>query len=87
MHELSVATGIFDIVRQYVPPSQAPSVRAVRVRVGETAGLLPESLEFCFGAIVAGTPYSQALLAIDRTPGDELQVVHVEIDDALTEAL
>ncbi len=68
MHEVGVAAGIFDIVRQHVPVSQAALVRAVRVRVGEMAGVLPDSLDFCFGAIVAGTPYSSASLAIERVP-------------------
>jgi hydrogenase nickel incorporation protein HypA/HybF len=68
MHELSVAAGILDVVRQYVPMSQAPLVRTVRLRVGEMAGVLPESLDFCFGAIVAGTPYALASLEIERVP-------------------
>ena len=68
MHELSVAAGILDVVRQHVPMSQAPLVRTVRLRVGEMAGVLPDSLDFCFGAIVAGTPYALASLEIERVP-------------------
>ncbi|HYN10897.1 MAG TPA: hydrogenase maturation nickel metallochaperone HypA [Vicinamibacterales bacterium] len=68
MHELGVAAGILDIVRQHVPVSDARRVRAVRVRLGEIAGVVPDSLDFCFGAIVAGTPYASAFLAIERVP-------------------
>jgi hydrogenase nickel incorporation protein HypA/HybF len=68
MHELSIAQGIVDIVRQYVPERQGPRVASVRVRIGRLSGVVPESLEFCFGAIVAGTPYEAARLQIERVP-------------------
>lgn len=116
MHELSIASGILDIVRQYVPGRDAARVRAVRVRVGDLAGVVPGSLEFCFEAIVAGSAYADAFLEIDEVPalatcgdcgcltrlrrppfdcpacgslgmafqsGDELQVVDVDLDDAV----
>jgi hydrogenase nickel incorporation protein HypA/HybF len=81
MHELGVAESIIDIVRAHVPVEQAPAVREVRVRVGDRAGILIESLEFCFGVAVAGTPYASAVLAVDRVAGDDLHVVHVELAD------
>jgi hydrogenase nickel incorporation protein HypA/HybF len=68
MHELSIAQGIVDIVRQYVPERQGPRVASVRVRVGRLSGVVPDSLEFCFGAIVAGTPYESARLRIEPVP-------------------
>lgn len=66
MHELSVAQGILDLVQDYVPADQAADVRAVTVRLGALSGLVADSLEFCFSAIVAGTPYSGASLSIER---------------------
>jgi len=68
MHEAGIAQGILDIVIQYVPPDRAHAITGVRVRVGEMAGVMPESLEFCFDAIVAGTPYRSAHLAHERVP-------------------
>lgn len=68
MHELGVAQGILDIVREYVPESRLPEVRAVRVRVGGTSGVLAPSLEFCFGAIVADTACAGAFLEIEPVP-------------------
>ena len=68
MHEASVAIGILDIVREHVLAPDALRVRAVRVRVGDMAGVVPESLEFCFEAIVSGTDYASAFLEIDRVP-------------------
>ena len=68
MHELGIASGIFDIVKQYVPEQRAAQVRRVRVRVGEMAGVVPDSLLMCFGAVVADTPYRLAVLDIEHVP-------------------
>ena len=68
MHELGVAEGVLDIVRAHVPPGRARDVRAVRVRIGDWSGVLADSLEFCFGAIVAGTPFASAALDLERVP-------------------
>jgi hydrogenase nickel incorporation protein HypA/HybF len=62
---MGLAAGILDIVRQYVPEAQAPLVRRVTVRVGELAGVQTDSLRFCFDAMVSGTPYAAATLAIE----------------------
>lgn len=79
MHEMGLAEGVLDIVRQHVPLERAAEVREVIVRIGAQAGVLPDSLEFCFSAIVAGTPYASARLAIEQAGGRELQVVAVEL--------
>lgn len=68
MHELSVAQGILDLVQHHVPEDQARDVREVTVRLGALSGIVADSLEFCFSAIVAGTPYEAASLAIERVP-------------------
>ncbi len=70
MHELTLAAGILDIVQHNVRDADAARVRAVRVRVGDLAGVVPDSLAFCFAAIVAGTPYAAAVLEIDRVPAE-----------------
>jgi len=68
MHELGIAQSILDVVRQAVPEDQASAVRWVRIRVGQFSGIVPDSLEFCFRAIVGETPMSQAGLAIEQVP-------------------
>ncbi|HXF99141.1 MAG TPA: hydrogenase maturation nickel metallochaperone HypA [Bacteroidota bacterium] len=68
MHELSLASGILDIVQEYVPRDRRSAVRGVRVRVGSLSGVVPESLEFSFAAIVAGTPLQHASLVIEHVP-------------------
>lgn len=68
MHELGLAQGVLDIVRQHVPEAAAGAVRQVRVRVGTMAGVIPDSLVFCFDAITAGTPFALATLTVDHVP-------------------
>ena len=68
MHEIGVASGILDLVRQHVPASQGPRVRAIRIQIGEMSGVVADSLVFAFDAIAAGTPYAHAFLDIEPTP-------------------
>ncbi len=68
MHELSIAQNIVEIVEQYVPVAARAGVRSVRMRVGRLSGIVPDSLEFSFSAIVAGTPLGSARLDIEHVP-------------------
>jgi hydrogenase nickel incorporation protein HypA/HybF len=68
MHELSVAQSIVDIVGQYVPPAEQERVRKVSVRIGAMAGIVPDSLEFCFAAIIHQTPLARAVMEIEHVP-------------------
>ena len=68
MHELGIAQNILEIVQQYVPKEQTAAVRSIRIRVGPLSGIVPDSLEFCFQAIVHETEMQQARLAIDQLP-------------------
>ena len=68
MHELSIAQSILDIVRQNLPPDQGARVTVVRLRIGAMAGVVTDSLEFCFSAIAAGTEVEGAALDIEHVP-------------------
>lgn len=68
MHELSIAQGIVDIIHQYVSEEDAAGVRSVRLKVGDQAGVVVDSLEFCFAAVTAKTPLQRAHLEIERVP-------------------
>jgi hydrogenase nickel incorporation protein HypA/HybF len=68
MHEFSVAENILDIVRQNYTQEIHGSVLSITVRIGEFAGIVPESLEFCFQAAAQGTPFQNTSLRIDRIP-------------------
>jgi hydrogenase nickel incorporation protein HypA/HybF len=68
MHELGIAQNILEIVQQSVTEEQAESVRWIRIRVGQLSGIVPDSLEFCFQAIIAETKMPKAGLAIEQVP-------------------
>ena len=68
MHELSLAQNIVEIVHQYVPPEESWSVKSVRLKVGDLSGVVADSLDFCFTAIIADTALSGTTLEIDRIP-------------------
>ena len=53
----------------------------VGVRIGELAGIDPESLAFCFEALVKGTEMEPLELVIERGWVDELVFTFLELDD------
>lgn len=67
MHELSIAESIVEIVGENLSSNGGGKLRSVKVRVGELAGVVPDSLEFCFTALTSGTPMEGAKLDIERT--------------------
>lgn len=68
MHELGIAENILQIVQQSIPENRAANVRRVRIRVGQLSGVVPDSLDFCFSAIVNDTEMRQARLEIEQVP-------------------
>ena len=79
MHELSIAQSIVEMVRKHLPAGEMRGVKSVTLKVGDRAGVAPESLEFCFGAASEGTAAQGAKLRIENVPGDELYVVEIEV--------
>ena len=67
MHELSIAESIIEIVKENLSTNGGGEVRSVKVRIGELAGVILDSLDFCFTAITNGTPLEGARLEIERT--------------------
>jgi hydrogenase nickel incorporation protein HypA/HybF len=68
MHELSIAQSIVEIVEQHVTPEDLQLVREVKVTIGEMAGVVPDSLEFCFSAIIVDTALQNSRIAIEYVP-------------------
>jgi hydrogenase nickel incorporation protein HypA/HybF len=74
MHEMSIAQSILDVVRQYAKGNDhardgdVPKVKSIRLRIGEMAGVVPESLRFCFEVASEGTAAQGAELLIDEVP-------------------
>ncbi|NJP50337.1 hydrogenase maturation nickel metallochaperone HypA [Streptomyces sp. SBST2-5] len=69
MHEMSVALSVVDQVEQAARANGARGVRQVRVDIGELAGVVPDSLAFCFELACAGTALEGARLVMRPVPG------------------
>jgi len=68
MHELSIAQNILEIAKEHLPGGASHRVKSIRIRVGEGAGIVRDSLEFCFNAVIAGTEMEGSVLEIERVP-------------------
>jgi hydrogenase nickel incorporation protein HypA/HybF len=68
MHELSIAQNILDIVRQSLPAGETRRVLSVKLKIGDLAGVVTDSLEFCFAAITADTSLDGTRLDIEHVP-------------------
>ncbi|TQL18435.1 hydrogenase maturation nickel metallochaperone HypA [Streptomyces sp. SLBN-134] len=68
MHEMSVALSVVDQVERAARSGGARGVRRVAVDIGELAGVVPDSLSFCFGLACAGTLLEGAELVTRSVP-------------------
>ena len=80
MHEVTVAAGILDAVRAEIAAQKPARAIKVGVRIGEMAGIDPESLAFCFEALVKGTDVEPLQLEIERGSTDELEFCYLELE-------
>lgn len=86
MHEMSIAEGIYDIVRDYAEQNHATKVRGVGLLLGEMAGVEEESLAFSWRVLTQGTPAEGAALKIRHVPligrctkcGKEFHIEHYD---------
>ena len=67
MHEMSIAQSILEVVQEHAGKNEH-RVRIIRLRIGEMAGVVPESLRFCFEVASEGTRAQGAELLIDEIP-------------------
>jgi hydrogenase nickel incorporation protein HypA/HybF len=81
VHEVGVASGIIEAVRKELEPRVGSRATKVGVRIGEMAGVDPESLTFCFEALVKGTEMEALALEIMRGEADELEFAFLELEE------
>jgi Zn finger protein HypA/HybF involved in hydrogenase expression len=80
MHEMGVACSILDAVQRERAFYPGQRVSKVGVRIGKFAGVDPESLRFCFNAIVASSEPAPVTLNLeDGKRGDELEIAYMEL--------
>jgi hydrogenase nickel incorporation protein HypA/HybF len=65
MHELGIATSVLDAARKEASLHPGSRVLKIGVRIGEWAGVDPESLRFCFEALVTGSEPQPPALSIE----------------------
>jgi len=67
MHELSIAHAVVSTVSDALPDAHT-RVRAVRLRIGQLSGVVPQALEFAYDVAAQGTALADAVLVIERSP-------------------
>ena len=68
MHELSIAQSIMEIVLREAEKAKARRVVKVTLKVGELAGVVPDSLSFCFELLAKSTVAENATIIIEKVP-------------------
>jgi hydrogenase nickel incorporation protein HypA/HybF len=90
MHEIGIACSILEAIAQEL--RQYPGRRASKVglRIGEFAGVDPESLRFCFEVIARESEPARELVldtewcrVADGHRGDELEIGYLELEDSV----
>jgi Zn finger protein HypA/HybF involved in hydrogenase expression len=79
VHEASVALRILDTVEGI------HGIRAVFVTVGRHSCVHPDMLRVSFNALKAGTAAAQAELVVIGSPGDDIRVHSIEVEDENTD--
>ena len=79
MHELSIAVSIVEIAEEELARYGGERVCAIRLQVGALAGVAKEALDFSFHLACEGTPVQGSQLIIEETPGENLEILSMEI--------
>lgn len=68
MHELSIVQNILDIAETEAKKNNAAKIIKIRLKIGEMAGVVVDSIRFCFESIKYNTIARDAELLIDHVP-------------------
>ena len=68
MHELSIAQSIMQIVLREAEKAKARRVVKVTLKIGDLAGVVPDSLSFCFELLSKSTIAENAIITIEKVP-------------------
>ena len=69
MHELSLAMNIVDLAVSEAESAGGQKINEIELEIGNLAGVMVDSLAFCFEAVVKGTLADGAQLKIVETKG------------------
>lgn len=68
MHELSIASGLFEKLLEFSEQNPGRAILEVRLEIGELSHIDPEQLRFCYESISKETPLEGSILTISRVP-------------------
>jgi hydrogenase nickel incorporation protein HypA/HybF len=81
MHELGIANSVLEAVQAEAARYPGSLPVKVGLRIGELAGVNPDSLTFGFEVLTHGTDWERLALEIETSPGDELDLAYVELEE------
>ena len=81
MHEMGIASSVLEAVMAEAARHPGSRVTKVGMRIGGLAGVDRESLTFCFQVLVKDTDLEPAVLAIEDSPGAELDLTYLELEE------
>lgn len=70
MHEMSIAMNIIELASAAAREEGAKAIDSIELEIGTMAGVMIESLEFCFEAAAKGTLAEGAVLDITSIPAE-----------------
>ena len=68
MHELSIAQSILESLEEEQQKHGFSRITSVNIRIGKFSNVVPESLQFCFDAVKAGTIADEAEIIFTVIP-------------------
>ena len=68
MHELSIVTSVVESVTESLANYPGARILEVRLRVGALASVVEDSLQFCYGIAIEGTPLAGSKLVVNTVP-------------------
>jgi hydrogenase nickel incorporation protein HypA/HybF len=68
MHELSIVASITESVMESLEAYPGARVVEVRLRIGALASVVEDSLQFCYGIAIEGTPLVGSRLVVKIVP-------------------
>jgi hydrogenase nickel incorporation protein HypA/HybF len=82
MHEIGIAASVLDVVRAEVAMRPGTRAMVVGLRIGELAGVDPESLRFGFDALVKDSDLDPLELRVESVAArDDLDVAWIELEE------
>ncbi len=68
MHEMSIVQNILEIIDDTLSETDQSKLKEVVVDIGELVAVVPDSIQFCFEALIQDSVYENAKLTINNTP-------------------